>query len=47
MIQKLSPILNATYNLRPGRDTTPQSQREIEREKYLDAMYDEIFRKKK
>jgi hypothetical protein len=47
MVQKLSPILNATYNLRPGRDRTPQSQREIEREKYLDAMYNEIFNKKK
>ena len=47
MIQKLSPILNGTYNLRPGKDTTPKSKKEIEREKYLDKVYDEIFNKKK
>ena len=46
MIQKLSPILNATYNLRPGEDTTPKSKKEIEEEKYLDKIYDEIFNKK-
>lgn len=47
MIQKLSPILNGTYNLSPGKDTTPKSKREIEREKELDRIYDEIFNKKK
>jgi hypothetical protein len=47
MIQKLSPILNGTYNLRPGKDTTPKSKKEIEREKDLDRIYDEIFNKKK
>jgi hypothetical protein len=46
MIQKLSPILNGTYNLRPGNDTTPKSNKEIERENYLDKVYDEIFNKK-
>lgn len=46
VIQKLSPILNGTYNLRPGKDTTPKSKKEIEREKYLDRMYDEIFNKR-
>jgi hypothetical protein len=43
MIQKLSPILNGSYNLQPGRDTTPTSKREIEREKFLDEMYRKIF----
>jgi hypothetical protein len=45
MIQKLSPILNGTYNLRPGMDTTPKSKQEIEREKYIDKIYREIFEK--
>ncbi len=43
MIQKLSPILNGSYNLRPGKDTTPKSKKEIEREKFLDQMYKKIF----
>ena len=43
MIRKLSPILNRSYNLNPGRDTTPKSKREIEREKFLDEMYKKIF----
>ena len=47
MVQKLCPILNGTYNLRPGKDTTPPSKKEAEREKYLDKVYDEIFNKKK
>ena len=47
MIQKLRPALNVIYNLNPGRDTTPKSKKEIEREKFLDKMYDEIFNKKK
>jgi len=46
-IQKLSPILNGTYNLRPGKDTTPNSKKEIDREKYLDQIYREIFEKRK
>jgi hypothetical protein len=46
MIQKLSPILNGSYNLNPGKDTTPKSKREIEREKFLDEMYKKIFDKK-
>ncbi|RPJ25814.1 MAG: hypothetical protein EHM33_13445 [Chloroflexi bacterium] len=47
MIQKLSPILNGSYNLHPGKDTTPRSKQEIEREKILDDMYKKIFEKKK
>jgi len=46
MIKKPSPILNVNYNLSPGSDTTPKSKKEIEREKYLDKMYREIFDKK-
>jgi len=45
MIQKLSPILNGSYNLRPGKDTTPRSNKEIEREKFLNEMYKKIFDK--
>lgn len=45
MIQKLSPILNGSYNLRPGKDTTPKSKKEIERENFLDDMYKKIFDK--
>jgi len=47
MIQKLSPILNGTYNLRPGKDTTAKSQKEIQREKLLDEVYKKIFEKKR
>ena len=46
MITKLSPILKLTYNLRPRKDTTPMSKKEIEREKALDRLYKEIFEKK-
>ena len=46
MIQKLRPSLNNTYNLNPGTDSTPRSQREIEREKFLDQAYRDIFEKK-
>jgi hypothetical protein len=46
MIQKLSPTLNGSYNLRPGKDTTPKSKKEIEREKFLDKMYKKIFDEK-
>ena len=47
MIQKLSPILNVNYNLQPGKDTTPKSQQEIERERLLDQLYRDIFEKKR
>lgn len=46
MIQKLSPALNVIYNLTPGKDTTPKSQKEKELEQRADAAYDEIFNKK-
>jgi len=45
MIQKLSPTLNATYNLHPGKDTMPKSRKEVEREKWLDQSYKDIFDK--
>lgn len=43
MIRKLSPALNRTNNLKPGKDTTPKSQKEIEFERYADKSYREIF----
>jgi hypothetical protein len=46
MINKLSPILNGSYNLYPGYDTTSTSKKEIEREKLLDEVYKKIFDKK-
>jgi len=46
MIQRLSPILNGSYNSHPSQDTTPKSKKEIEREKFLDEMYKKIFDKK-
>jgi hypothetical protein len=46
MIQKLSPALNVIYNLHPGEDATPKSEKEIERERYLDEMYKRIFDKR-
>ena len=46
MIRKLSPALNNTYNLNPGKDTTPKSPKEKELEQKADAAYDEIFNKK-
>jgi hypothetical protein len=45
MIQKLSPILNSTYNLHPGKDTTPKSKIETEKEKKLDEAYKKLFEK--
>jgi len=45
MIRKLSPALNAIHNSSPGKDTTPKSKREIEREKLLDQLYKEVFDK--
>lgn len=46
MIQKLSPALNGTHNLKPGKDTTPKSRKEIKREKLLDSLYKEVFDEK-
>ena len=46
MIRKLSPALNGTHNLNPGKDSTPKSRREIERQKALDQLYKEVFNKK-
>ena len=46
MIQKLSPALNGTYNLNPGKDSTPKSKKEIERQIILDQFYKEVFDKK-
>jgi hypothetical protein len=43
MIKKLSPVLNVSYNLHPGKDTTLKSKKEIKSEKYLDEMYKKIF----
>jgi hypothetical protein len=47
MIQKLSPALNDTYNLNPGKDTTPKSPKEKELEEKADRLYKEIFNNKK
>jgi hypothetical protein len=46
MIRKLSPALNGTYNLNPGKDSTPKSKREIERQRVLDQLYKDVFDKK-
>lgn len=46
MIAKISPALNRTYNLNPGKDITPKSQKEKNWEKYVDQAYNEIFNKK-
>jgi hypothetical protein len=45
MIRKLSPALNTIYNQNPGRDSTPKTQKEIERKKLLDQVYKDIFDK--
>jgi hypothetical protein len=45
MIQKLHPSLNITYNLNPGIDHTPLSEREKKRMDALDKAYREIFEK--
>jgi hypothetical protein len=47
MIKKLSPILNGTYNLNPGKDTTPKSRKELDREKEIDDFYKNVFDEKK
>jgi hypothetical protein len=46
MIRKIRPALNKTYNLRPGKDTTPKSEKEKKWDRYVDEAYDEIFNKK-
>jgi hypothetical protein len=46
MISKLSPIMNEVCNLKPGKDTTSKSQKELEREKILDEVYRKVFEKK-
>ena len=46
MIKKLSPALNRSLNLNPGRDTTPKSEKELKWERYVDQAYNEIFNKK-
>ncbi len=46
MIQKLRPSLNMTYNLNPGIDHTPKSEKEKRRETELDRVYREVFEKK-
>jgi hypothetical protein len=46
MIKKMSPALNVTHNLNPGRDTTPVSEHERQRKEILDKAYDQIFNKK-
>jgi hypothetical protein len=45
MIWKLSPALNGTYNMNPGKDTTPKSKQESERERSLNHLYKDIFNK--
>lgn len=45
MIQKLSPALNVTYNINPGKDNTPLSDKEISQKKKLDQLYNDIFNK--
>jgi len=45
MIQKLRPSLNVIYNLNPGIDNTPLSEREKKRMAALDKAYREIFEK--
>lgn len=46
MIGKLSPPINGTHNLNPGKDSAPKSKREVERQKSLDHLYKKIFNKK-
>ena len=46
MIQKLRPSLNTIYNLNPGIDHTPMSERERQHQAKLDDAFREIFEKK-
>lgn len=45
MIQKLRPSLNVIYNLNPGVDNMPLSEREKKRQDALDKAYRDIFEK--
>ena len=45
MIRKFSPTLNGTHILNRGKDNTPKSKRDVERENALDQAYKEIFDK--
>lgn len=47
MIKRLSPILNTSYNLNPGVDSMPKTEKEKNHEKLLDKIYRDIFEKKK
>ena len=47
IIRKLSPALNATYNLNPGKDTTLKSQKEEKLERKVDELYRKVFDNKK
>ena len=46
MIQKLHPSLNTIYNLEPGVDHTPKSEKEKQREAELDRVFREVFERK-
>lgn len=46
MIQKLRPSLNTIYNLNPGTDHTPKSEREKRREAELEKAFRKIFENK-
>jgi hypothetical protein len=46
MIQMLRPTLNIIYNAHAGKDTTPQSRKEIESEERAHKAYFEIFNKR-
>lgn len=45
MIQRLRPNLNVIYNLNPGIDNTPLSEREKKRKEALDKAFYEVFEK--
>lgn len=47
MIQRLQPVLNILFNLNPGNDTMPKSEKEILHEKFLDKVFQSVFEKKK
>ena len=46
IIQKLHPILNVIYNLEPGIDHTPKSEKEKQRKLELDEVFRKVFEKK-
>jgi hypothetical protein len=47
MIKRLKPALNTLYNLTPGADSMPKSEKEKHYEKLLDKAYRDVFEKKK